>query len=70
MEAAVTLLEYGDFECGHCVEAFAMVKEITRWLRGELRYVFRHYPDAEKYAHALRAAEAAEAGNRATGEDK
>ena len=61
MEAAVTLLEYGDFECGHCAGAFPIVKEITRWLRGELRYVFRHFPVADKHPHALRAAEAAEA---------
>ena len=61
MEAAVTLLEYGDFECGHCAEAFPMVKEITRWLRGELRYAFRHFPVPDKHPHALGAAEAAEA---------
>ena len=61
MEAAVTLLEYGDFECGHCAEALPVVKEITRWLRGELRYAFRHFPVADKHPHALRAAEAAEA---------
>ncbi len=60
-DTTVTLLEYGDFECGHCAEAFPVVKEITRWLRGELRYIFRHFPDAEKHPHALRAAEAAEA---------
>lgn len=60
-EAIVTLLEYGDFECAHCAAAFPLVKEIKRWLRGELRYVFRHFPVAEKHPHALEAAEAAEA---------
>jgi protein-disulfide isomerase len=60
-EAVVTLLEYGDFECGHCATAFPVVKEITRWLRGALCYVFRHFPAADKHANALRAAEAAEA---------
>lgn len=59
--AAVTLLEYGDFECEHCAEAFPVVKEINRWLRGALRYVFRHFPVADKHPNALRAAEAAEA---------
>ena len=48
MEAAVTLLEYGDFECRHCVEAFAMVKEIMRWLRGELRIERRATINARK----------------------
>ena len=61
MEAAVTLLEYGDFECPHCAEAFPVIMEIKRWLRGELRYVFRHFPIADKHPHALEAAEAAEA---------
>ena len=59
--ADVTLLEYGDFECKHCAEAFPVVKEINRWLRGALRYVFRHFPVADKHPNALRAAEAAEA---------
>ena len=60
-DAAVTLLEYGDFECGRCAEALPVVKEITRWLRGELRYVYRHFPAADRHPNALRAAEAAEA---------
>ena len=59
--AAVTLLEYGDFECEYCAEAFPVVKEVNRWLRGALRYVFRHFPVAERHPNALRAAEAAEA---------
>jgi protein-disulfide isomerase len=59
--AGVTLLEYGDFECEHSAEAFPVVKEVNRWLRGALRYVFRHYPVVERHPNALRAAEAAEA---------
>ena len=60
-EATVTLVEYGDFECGHCAAAFFILKEIKRWLEGVLCYVFRHFPAAEKHPQALRAAEAAEA---------
>ncbi|MET0649091.1 MAG: thioredoxin domain-containing protein, partial [Pyrinomonadaceae bacterium] len=59
--SGVTLLEYGDFECALCAETFPVVKEVNRWLRGALRYVFRHFPVAERHANALRAAEAAEA---------
>jgi protein-disulfide isomerase len=69
VEATITLLEYGDFECGHCVEAFAMVKGITRRRRGELRYVFCATFQTQKNNCAL-LAEEAEAGNRATGDDK
>ena len=57
----MTLLEYGDFECALCVAAFPVLKEVRRWLRGELCYVFRHFPVVEKHPHALEAAEAAEA---------
>jgi len=60
-DATVTLLEYGDFECAHCAAAFPTVKEVTRWLRGALCYVFRHFPAADKHPNALGAAEAAEA---------
>jgi protein-disulfide isomerase len=60
-DAAVTLLEYGDFEGAHCAAAFPTVKEVTRWLRGALCYVFRHFPATDKHPNALRAAEAAEA---------
>ncbi len=44
-----------------CAAAFPLVKEIERWLRGELCFVFRHFPVAETHPHALEAAEAAEA---------
>jgi protein-disulfide isomerase len=60
-EAIVTLVEYGDFAGADCAETFRVVKEITRWLRGELYYVFRHFPAANECANALPAAEAAEA---------
>jgi protein-disulfide isomerase len=61
MGAAVTMLEYGDFASAHCAEGFPVVKETARWLRGELCYVFRHFPIVETNPHALLAAEAAEA---------
>src|SRR5690349_22797454 len=60
-DATVTLLEYADFECAHCAAAFPTVKEVTRWLRGALCYVFRHFPASDKHPNALGAAEAAEA---------
>jgi len=60
-DAAVTLVEYGDYECPHCGRAYPIVKEIQQRLGTELRFIFRNFPLAELHPHAQHAAEAAEA---------
>jgi protein-disulfide isomerase len=60
-KAAITLLEYGDYECSYCGEAYPIVKELQRRFAGRLRFVFRNLPLADAHPHAERAAEAAEA---------
>jgi protein-disulfide isomerase len=60
-EAAVTLVEYGDYECPHCGRAYPIVKEVQRRLGAKLRFVFRNFPLSESHPHAQHAAEAAEA---------
>jgi protein-disulfide isomerase len=59
--AAVTLVEYGDYECPYCGRAYPMVKEVQRRLGDRLRFVFREFPLAQAHPHAQHAAEAAEA---------
>ncbi len=61
VDAPLTLVEYGDFECPFCGRATGMVKELRRRLGEELRYVFRHLPLTDVHPHAELAAEAAEA---------
>src|SRR5580765_5648507 len=61
--AAVTLVEFGDFECSHCGQAYPIVKEIQKRLKGKLRLVFRNVPLTHAHKHALSAAEAAEAAS-------
>jgi protein-disulfide isomerase len=59
--AAVTLLEYGDYECPHCGAAHPVV-EAVRWHMGtRMRFVYRHFPLSQAHPHAERAAQAAEA---------
>ncbi len=58
--AAVTVVEYGDFECPYCDEAYFVVKEIQRQLGDQLCFVFRHFPLADVHPHARHAAEASE----------
>ena len=60
-DAAVTLVEYGDFECPYCGRAEPVVRELLATSGGELRYVFRHLPLVDVHEHAEEAAEAAEA---------
>ena len=59
--APVTLVEYGDYECPYCGEAYPIVKEIQRRLGDRLRFVFRNFPLTQSHPHAEHAAEAAEA---------
>ena len=59
-DAAVTLVEYGDYECPYCGMAYPIVKSLQRHLGATLRFVFRNFPLQESHAHAEHAAEAAE----------
>jgi NhaA family Na+:H+ antiporter len=59
--AALTLIEYGDFECLYCRQAHAVVAELERRFAGRLRFVFRQFPLRQIHPHAEAAAEAAEA---------
>ena len=59
--APVTLVEYGDFECPYTARASAVVHELARRYRKDLRVVFRHNPLGRLHPHAERASLAAEA---------
>jgi protein-disulfide isomerase len=60
-DARVTLVEYGDFECPSCAQAFPAVKIVLDQFGRQVRFVFRHFPLREVHPHAELAAEAAEA---------
>ena len=59
--AALMLLEYGDYECPHCGRAHVIVKRIQKRFKGKIRFIFRHFPLSTMHPHAEMAAEAAEA---------
>jgi Na+/H+ antiporter NhaA len=60
LDAPVTVVEYGDFECPYCGQAEPVVRELLRDF-GDVRYVWRHLPLNDVHTHAQMAAEAAEA---------
>jgi protein-disulfide isomerase len=59
--AKVTIVEYGDFECASCGQAYSAVNLMLKHFGGDVRFVFRHFPQREVHPHAELAAEAAEA---------
>jgi Na+/H+ antiporter NhaA len=60
VDAPVTVVEYGDFECPFCGRAEPVVRELLAEF-GDVRYVWRHLPLSDVHANALTAAEASEA---------
>jgi Na+/H+ antiporter NhaA len=62
-DAAVTLVEYGDFECPYCGQAESVIRELLAD-GGDIRYVWRHLPLSDVHSRAQLAAEASEAASR------
>src|SRR5947207_12422035 len=60
-DAPIALLEYGDYECPFCGEAYPIVKAVQERLGERLCFAFRNFPLVNSHPHAEHAAEAAEA---------
>ena len=61
IDAPVIMVEYADFECPYCAQAYPVVKALENQLGDMLAVAFRHFPLATVHPHAQLAAEAAEA---------
>ena len=59
--AKVTLVQYGDYQCPYCGEAYGIIKKIQKRFGSELRFVFRNFPITEAHPFAETGAEIAEA---------
>jgi Na+/H+ antiporter NhaA len=60
VDAPVTVVEYGDFECPYCGRAEPVVRELLQEF-GDVRYVWRHLPLSDVHPNAQFAAEGSEA---------
>lgn len=58
--AAVTIVEFSDFQCPYCAAAQPMLKRALRQFEGKVKLVFKHYP-LPGHPRAMPAAKAAEA---------
>lgn len=64
VDAPLTLVEYGDYECPFCALATGVAEELRARFGDELRYVYRHLPLPDVHPHAELAAHAAVAADR------
>jgi protein-disulfide isomerase len=60
IDAACSLVEYGDYECPHCGRAYPLLKRVQKHYGNRLCFVYRNFPLNEMHPHAERAAETAE----------
>ncbi len=58
--AAVTLVQYGDYECPYTRRSTWVVQAMQQELGDQVRFVYRNFPLTEIHPHALHAALAAE----------
>jgi len=61
IDAPIALVEYGDYECPFCGQAYPIIKAIQERLGDRLCFAFRNFPLINSHPHAQHAAEAAEA---------
>src|SRR4051812_6966972 len=64
IDATITLVEYGDFECPHCRRAHPLIKRLLKEKGKELNFVFRHFPLVEIHPNAYASATVAEAAGK------
>ena len=60
LDAPLSLVEYGDFQCPYCRDAAPVVNAVRDALGDRLVFAFRHFPLAEPHPFALSAAVASE----------
>ena len=58
--APIEIVQYGDFQCEHCGEAYMSIKLLRNWLGQDLRFVFRHFAMPMLHSLTLEAAVASE----------
>ncbi|MBS0216433.1 MAG: DsbA family protein [Proteobacteria bacterium] len=58
--AAVTVVEYGDYQCPYCGDAYGIVKQVQQHFGNRMRLVFRNFPLTEIHPQAMAAAVLAE----------
>lgn len=64
LNAAVQIVEYGDYECPHCGVAAPIFEQLLKEYGDNICFIFRHFPLINLHANAGVAAVAAEAADQ------
>jgi len=60
-KAGVALVEYGDYQCPYCGQAYPVIKQAVSDLASQITFQFRNYPLTSLHPNAFAGARAAEA---------
>ena len=60
LDAPLTLIEYGDYECPFCAKAYPVIEKVRESFGDKLCFVYRHVPKSGAKSFAKQMAEAAE----------
>jgi protein-disulfide isomerase len=63
-DAAIEIVEFGDFQCPDCGDAYPVIKQIQKTYGDQIRFVFRNLPLTDIHTYAKIAALAAEAAGQ------
>jgi len=58
--AELVIVEFSDFECPYCLQAFPNVREIIETYGDQIKFIYRDFPDEISHPNSLNAAEAGE----------
>jgi protein-disulfide isomerase len=56
--ASVVIVEFSDFQCSYCKEAFTVVRELINYYGNSIKFEYRNFPITESHPNAQKAAEA------------
>lgn len=59
--AAIELVQYGDFQCRKCFEAYHTIKCLQDMMGNNMKFIFRHFPHITRHPLSMETAIAAEA---------
>lgn len=52
-EAAVTIVEFSDFQCPFCRQSFPIIRELEKYYQGKIKVIYRDFPISQIHPDAM-----------------